>query len=290
MARTGLILLLAAWVATADAQQTCYGPGDVNADSQVDSLDWLAFETCLAGPGVTVPPPGCDPREFARADLNHDGDVDLADLAALMPLMGLAYFDYGPHREDLEAEMLAMALRHTLRAQESDYQRIRRDLALIRVAYPKLRDVIDDTDWVPKQLLLKLYPGQPNNNYKELNRFYQVVREQVQSWGILLTFCDNLNAEELDDIYAALPEVQWAQPNHLYGIDDFITVADLGGRWEYWIDDGFMDCFDGCDCHREWLLQVDTAGVVYLIYYREWGMPWCEFERAWQDEPCQPMR
>jgi hypothetical protein len=268
---------VALWPSAAVAQQSCYGPGDINADSAVSAGDWLAFESCLAGPGLGIPPPGCDPEQFARADLDDDGDVDLADLAALGPLFGQQYFDYGPHRDNLEAEMLAMAMRGVLRAVETDYQRIIRDLALIRAEYPKLQDVIDDPDWVPKELLLKLVAGQPTTGYQALNRFYQVVQEQVYSWGIKLTFCDNLNAEELALIYAALPEVQWAEPNGLIGIDDYITVTDRGDRWEYWIDDGFMDCFDGCDCHREWLLQVDTQGTVYLIYYREWGMPWCQF-------------
>lgn len=279
MGRALAVSVLVCWVAAGAAQQTCFGPGDINADSRVNAGDWLAFETCLAGPGVSVPPPGCDPEQFDRADLSGDGDVDLADLAALMRLLGQAYFEYGPHRDNLEAEMLAMDLRQMLRAQEVDYQRILRDLALIRAQYAKLQDVIDDTDWVPKQLLLKLVAGQPTAGYQALNRFYQVVREEVHSWGIVLTFCDNLNAEVLALEYAALPEVQWAEPNHLIGIDDYIIVTDLGERWEYWIDDGFMDCFDGCDCHREWILQVDTVGTVYLISYREWGMPWCPFER-----------
>lgn len=279
MWRTSMAIVVAwAWSA-AVAQQTCFGPGDINADSRVNAGDWLAFETCLAGPDVTVPPPGSDPEQFARADLAGDGDVDLADLAALMPLMGQAYFDYGPHRDNLEAEMLAMALRQTLRADESDYQRILRDLALIRAEYPKLQNVIDDTDWVPKELILKLVAGQPTAGYQALNRFYQVVQERVYTWGIVLTFCDNLNAEVLASKYAALPEVQWASPNYLYGIENYIIVTDRGDRWDYWIDDGFWDCFDGCDCHREWLLQVDAQGTVYLISYLEWGMPWCVFER-----------
>ncbi len=279
MGRALAVSVLVCWVAAAAAQQTCFGPGDINADSQVNAGDWLAFETCLAGPGVTIPPPGCDPEQFGRADLTGDGDVDLADTAALATRMGQTYFDYGPHRDNLEAEMLAMDLRQALRAKETDYQRIQRDLALIRAQYAQLKDVIDDTDWVPKQLMLKLVAGQPTAGYQALNRFYQVVREEVYSWGIVLTFCDNLNAEVLALEYAALPEVQWADPNHLIGIDDYIIVTDLGERWEYWIDDGFMDCFDGCDCHREWILQVDTVGTVYLISYREWGMPWCPFER-----------
>ena len=92
-----------------------------------------------------------------------------------------------------------------------------------------------------------------------------------------LTFCDNLNPAVLAAEYAALPEVQYAEPNYWFGHDDQITVADLADVFRYSIDDGFMDCFDGCDCHRDWVLDVSTGGTVTLVSYVEWGMPWCEF-------------
>jgi predicted CXXCH cytochrome family protein len=53
--------------------------GCIDPDCDVDADDFALFEQCLAGPGVTTPPPGCDPAHFARADLDGDGDVDLAD-------------------------------------------------------------------------------------------------------------------------------------------------------------------------------------------------------------------
>lgn len=40
------------------------------------------FLLCLAGPNVTVPPAGCDPVDFGRADEDGDLDSDLADFAA----------------------------------------------------------------------------------------------------------------------------------------------------------------------------------------------------------------
>mgnify|MGYP005848809743 CR=1 FL=1 len=55
--------------------------GCIDLDCDVDADDFLLFQTCLGGPGVTTPPPGCDPGHFARADTDGDGDVDLADLA-----------------------------------------------------------------------------------------------------------------------------------------------------------------------------------------------------------------
>ena len=48
------------------------------ADS-VSAPDFGIFAECMAGPEVTDPPLGCDPPDFVAADLESDGDVDLAD-------------------------------------------------------------------------------------------------------------------------------------------------------------------------------------------------------------------
>jgi hypothetical protein len=93
----------------------------------------------------------------------------------------------------------------------------------------------------------------------------------------VLTYCDNLNAEVLALEYAGLPGIDWAEANYAIGIDDYITIQVLGTTYRYHIDDGFWDCFDGCDCHREWMIDVDDSGTVTLVSYNEWGMPWCDF-------------
>ena len=272
----GLALLLAG---SSRADDECTGAGDLDADGLVAITDLNAFAACMAGgPDATVPPVGCDPDEFARADLDGDSDADLSDFAQLAHHVGTAYFAYGKHRDDLEAEMLAMDLTGQLRAPEVEYERIRGDLERIRAEYANLTGVIDDMDYAPNELLVKLIDGQPLDAYQAINEHYLVVNEEslFSTWWVL-TFCDNLNAVVLSDIYAALPAVQYADPNYLVGTDDQITVTVLGETYRYSIDDGFMDCFDGCDCHREWVLDVDTSGNVTLISYDEWGQSWCSF-------------
>ena len=59
--------------------------GDVDGDGDVDFLDFTYFGDCMAGPGVTTPPPGCSAYHFDGSDLNDDGDVDLADFAQFQP-------------------------------------------------------------------------------------------------------------------------------------------------------------------------------------------------------------
>lgn len=259
------------------ADPPCYGPGDLDADGFVDGGDLGVFAECMAGPDVTEPPPGCDPEVFARADLEGEGDVDLLDYAVLSRLIGREYFNYGPHRENLEAEMLAMDITGQLRAPDAQYNRILRDLALIRVEFHQLETVIDDMDYLPNQLLVGLVDGQPLDDYDALNEYYQLESEEIHYSFRLLTFCDNLNAPVLAALYAALPAVSWADPNHLIGIDDYITIDVIGTTYRYNIDDGFWDCFDGCDCHRFWVIDVGELGDVTLISYEEYGMPWCEF-------------
>ncbi len=57
--------------------------GDVDDDYDVDLDDYRAAADCMAGPGVDMPPQGCDPAEFAAADADGDRDVDLRDLSWL---------------------------------------------------------------------------------------------------------------------------------------------------------------------------------------------------------------
>ena len=52
-----------------------------SGDCDVDLDDFLVFCGCLGGPHVTTPP-SCDPGDFTDGDLDADGDMDLADLAA----------------------------------------------------------------------------------------------------------------------------------------------------------------------------------------------------------------
>jgi len=56
---------------------------DANADGFVDAADWLVLQDCLAGPDVAAGGEPC-----CRFDGEPDGDVDLADLAAVQLVFG----------------------------------------------------------------------------------------------------------------------------------------------------------------------------------------------------------
>jgi hypothetical protein len=54
-------------------------------------------------------------------------------------------------------------------------------------------------------------------------------------------------------------------------------VIQPSGNWRWSIDDGFTDCFDGCDCHYYYVLETDDPGNVIFISLTPSGQPWCVF-------------
>lgn len=59
--------------------------GAIDLDCDMDIDDLVAFAGCMGGPQVTSPPPGCGAEQFARADVDGDGDADIADFMRFSP-------------------------------------------------------------------------------------------------------------------------------------------------------------------------------------------------------------
>jgi hypothetical protein len=62
--------------------------GDLNGDGEVDLDDYALLAACLAGPDISAPPPGCSPVTFGRADLTHDGHVEMRDASQFLDAFG----------------------------------------------------------------------------------------------------------------------------------------------------------------------------------------------------------
>ncbi|MCH8150451.1 MAG: FG-GAP repeat protein, partial [Planctomycetes bacterium] len=267
---------------------------DCNGNAVPDACD-IAVGTSQDCTGDGVPddcdpdcnfsgtPDSCDILEGISQDIDEDGIPDECENWSLCQT-GPEYFDFGPHRLDSEAERLAMQVSWELRAPDDEYDRIRSDLSLIREAFPMLDAVVDDPGYAPDQLIVRLSSSGSLPSYEDMNTYYQVVEDSLLGGTDthLLTFCDNLNAPVLSAEYTALPGVLYAEPNLAIGTDDEITITLLGGVRRYTIVDGFHDCFDGCDCERTWVIDVDEAGDVTLILYDEndFGWSWCVFEET----------
>ncbi len=258
---------------------------DCNGNGVPDECDILggSSEDCT-GDGIPDEcEPDCNLNETADSCDIDDGTAEDIDDDSIPDecenwfhcQTGEGYFDFGPHRVNLEAEQLAMHLTGLLRAPDAEYERILGDLQLVRDANPLISTVFDYPDYAPDQLMVKLDPEVAWEGYEALNVFYQVVEERTiihdPPWK-LITFCDNLNALVLPSEYTVVPEVLYAEPNWYLGDGDHITLTANGSTYRYTITHGFYDCMDGCDCGQEWLVDVDENGGVKWISYDEWGL------------------
>ena len=217
------------------------------------------------------------------ADINGDGIVTVTDLLGLLSSWGPVAFDFGPPLPDAEAQQVGLEMLGSagpLLVPPDIYQRIHLDISAIRHNTAALVGQGHSPAWVPDQLLVSV-PGAQQDEYLCLNEVYQVINIEVISPRLhlyLLTFTGKINVEALTAIYEQAPEVQYAEPNGIIGGENFWVPTPLGGNvWQWDVDDGFWDCFDGCDCHRLYVFQTDGQGNVQLISYQEVGAPWCVF-------------
>ena len=278
-------VMFVAWIGGASIAraQSCCLNGDVNRDLLINPTDIPLF---VAG---VLNPSGAPPVQQCALDANDDGVIDGADVsrfAAILLNPSLARFDYGPAQPNAEAKQIALEMlgsEGALIAPPAVYARVDRDLGLIRAHTPALVGQAHSPKWIATDLIVKKTTGAPDAEYRCLNAYYRLASEQFlfSSGGgnwYTLTFSGSLNPEALAGIYAAAPEIELAEPNGLFGGENAWTPSDLGGGlWQWVVDDGFLDCFDGCDCHKVYTFQVDAGGTVTPLDYFEWGQPWCDF-------------
>lgn len=243
---------------------------DLDDDGQVGTSDLL---TLLSSWG---------PCEGCIADLDSDGNVATSDLLTLLSGWGPTLFAFADGQDDAEAQQIAIEMLGTggpLNVPTDIYDRVDRDLDLIRAAVPELVGQVHSPAWLPNQMIAQILEDESQQEYLCLNEYYQVIDldNLFSNWWVI-TFDGKINIKALIPIYTEAPAVNFAEPNGLIGGQNFWTPTDLGGGlWEWEIDDGWLDCFDGCDCHRVYTIQIDAKGTLEIISIEEWGAPWCEF-------------
>ncbi len=218
-------------------------------------------------------------------DLNADGTVDGADLGLLLGTWGEIAFEFGESYRNAEAWQIGLEMLSgdELALASEDYNRIVTDLDAIRTMETSLANQFHSMAWAPNQILAAVKNGVPIDEFTCLNDYFGLVSQQFlfQSGGAkwyTLTFASKFNAEAMSSIYAALAEVTIAEPNGLIGGQNFWTPVDNGdGTWTWTIDDGFLDCFDGCDCHKVYTFETDGKGGAKLVNFQQFGQSWCDF-------------
>lgn len=231
-----------------------------------------------------------------QSDTDKNGIPDEVDNGSLC-VSGEGFFDYTPHRVNREAELLAMDLSYELRAPDAEYDRILRDLQFIRANYPVLDASVDDLDFVPDALIIRLNDTGSHTAYDAMNIYYQVIEDRLTSPTMnkhRLTFCDNLNTRLLRSEYETLASlVVYAIPILIIGQEVEITISLLPKGYRYTIVHGFGDCPSGCICKRTWVIDVHDDGTVSLVSYNETGsLSGCMFEQTvccLPNDACQTM-
>ena len=243
---------------------------DLDDDGQVGTSDLLVLFSNW-GPCL-----GC------LADLDGDGSVTTSDLLQLFAGWGPTQFEFAVGQDDAEAQQIAIEMLGSggpLNAPTDIYERVDRDLDLIRTAVPDLADQVHSPAWIANQMIAEILEDESQQEYLCLNEYYQVINLDniFLDWWVL-TFDGNINIPALIPIYTEAPAVNFAEPNGLIGGQNFWMPTDLGGGlWQWVIDDGWHDCFDGCDCHRVYTIHTDAKMTVKIISIEEFGAPWCDF-------------
>ncbi len=190
-------------------------------------------------------------------------------------------FAYDVPRASPEAERIGLEMLGKdgpLRLSDALYARVARDVALIRAAEAQLADQEHIGLWVPNRVIVGIAAGHTIDDLAEPNTCYQAVPSLLFDIWYRLDLPGWLNAPALAALYAVLPAVAFAGEDGIVGQENYWTPEDLGGgAWRWLVDDGFYDCFDGCDCHTYYRFDVDQAGTVTLLERWQEGMPYCVF-------------
>jgi hypothetical protein len=251
------------------------GNGFVNID------DLLAVINEFGGSGPCDVAPDNGDGTFGNGVINID-DV----LTTLNGFGACPVFEYQPPHANSEAELIALSMlgpNGGLFAPPALTNRVAQDLAAIRAFEPTLANQFNTQPWSGASLIMTLDEAQPFDNFDCLNEFYGVTDITVlPSIGFWIVYFPSLhNSEQMATNYLAAPEVQTVSADELIGGENFWIPTALSNNvdatWIWNVDDGFFDCFDGCDCHYFYTFRVTAGGAVTLMNSSTVGQPWCEF-------------
>lgn len=245
---------------------TC--PGDLSGDAIVNGADLAQLLGQWSGAGP--------------ADLNGDGVVNGADLAALLGAWGACQaLVYEVPLVPTEAFQIGLELLGDSGPlfPPADIQvRINQDLIAIRDAIPALASQTHSPAWLANRIIISIDLAADQQPIECLDAFFSGDQALLFSNIFTVTFPGPINVLAVAAQYAATPGVNFAEPDALIGGQNTWSPAPTpSGVWRWTIDDGFLDCFDGCDCHQVYVLDTTPEGQVTQISFEQFGAPWCTF-------------
>jgi hypothetical protein len=190
-------------------------------------------------------------------------------------------FVYDSPRSNVEAEQIGFEMlgrQGPLLLADTVYERVLRDLTLIRGTRPELADQQHLGLWPPNHVMISIADGHTIVDLEEINTCYQAKPTHLFDRWYVLELPGKLNVPRLAALYAALAPVSIANVDGIVGQENYWTPEDRGGgTWRWTVDDGFYDCFDGCDCHTYYRFDINEIGTVVLLERWQEGMPYCVF-------------
>lgn len=244
-------------------------PADLNNDLVVDGTDLASLLAQWNADGA--------------ADFNGDGIVNGADLATLLAAWGdCPILEYPAPVVGAEAHQIALETLGALGPlfpSEELQQRVEQDLAAIRAFEPSLATEGHTPAWAPTQILAQLDMKASQEIYQCLLAYYSAGEDKLAFGFYIIDFPGPLNVLAAADDFNHAPNVSNAQPDALLGGENFYTVQMLqNGNWRWTVDDGYFDCFDGCDCHRFFVFETTPEGDVELISFNQVGPSYCNIK------------
>jgi len=174
-------------------------------------------------------------------------------------------------RADQNLELLALSLSAGLTADQAVYDRVVQDVQSIRSLQPQLADVTYHPAYV-NQILVGASPDtleeMDRGAYKSwdcLNQQYKLKSKTRASTAMVLQFDGIFDLKQLSALYAALPEVTYAEPNLILGGASSIYVTPDTSQWHYVLDVASDDCEAGCINHQLYYFVTNDGGAAEYV-------------------------
>lgn len=180
-------------------------------------------------------------------------------------------------REDAEAEIGAMLMLDTLVAPTWAYDRVKRDLAMIRAqfsgSYPEVNIAVK-APWSVGQLMLgfdhttyNLIKGNSYNQWDDLNETFRM--ESIQFWDdyniLILVFIPRLNPTIIKCDYEGLPGLKYAAATGFTTDQPQNYIGQRDGLFHYFFRDAWGDCPNGCINNHIFYFTTTTEGDAKYI-------------------------